>query len=93
MSDELFHIVFSGELLPDRQQADVAAALERLFKSDSETIARLFDGRSHIVKRSADTATAERYRISMERAGAIVELKPLMTPDENATPASSKLAA
>ena len=70
MKELRYDILFSGELLPGFDSATVAANLARLFKATPETVTRLMDGHSHVLKRDTDHDTAAKYRSAMEKAGA-----------------------
>ena len=73
----LFEVAFSGELVPGADAAQVRANLARLFQADPQRIAALFSGRRTVIKSNLDAASAEKYRLTLERAGARVEVSPL----------------
>jgi len=66
----VYEIVFTGELQPGAQLEVVKANLARLFQADEQRIALLFSGRRLVLKNNLDAAGAEKYRSSLERAGA-----------------------
>ncbi|QXI27454.1 hypothetical protein [Pseudomonas vanderleydeniana] len=70
----LYEIVFSGELLPDAPAEQVRSNLARLFQADAQRIELLFSGRRLVLKNNLDAAAAEKYRSTIERAGARVEV-------------------
>jgi hypothetical protein len=73
---ERFDVYFRGECLDGAAEADVRAALGRLFRADGQTLDRLFSGDLQRIKRGVDHPTAEKYRTAMERAGARALIRP-----------------
>jgi hypothetical protein len=74
MESEKFDLVFSGQLLPRQNIADVKANMAALFNVSEGQINTLFSGKTVVLKRSLDLAAANRYRIALKKAGARVEL-------------------
>jgi len=72
-----YEIAFSGQLVPGAQLEQVQANLTRLFQADAQRIAMLFSGRRIVIKQDLDAAGAEKYRATLERAGARVEVRAL----------------
>lgn len=68
----LYEVVFAGELLADADPFQVRVNLARLFQTDLQRIEALFDGRRTVIKGNLDAAAAEKYRLTLERAGARV---------------------
>jgi hypothetical protein len=71
---KLYEIVFSGQLVPGAQLDRVKANLAKLFQADAQRIALLFSGRRLVLKNNLDQAGAEKYRSTLERAGAMAEV-------------------
>jgi hypothetical protein len=69
----LYEIVFTGQLVPGAQRERVEANLATLFQADAQRIELLFSGRRLVLKNNLDEAAAEKYRSTLERAGALVE--------------------
>jgi hypothetical protein len=69
-----FEIVFSGQLVAGAAIEPVQANLARLFQADAQRIALLFSGRRMVIKNNLDAASAEKYRMTLERAGARAEV-------------------
>lgn len=84
---KLYEIVFSGQLVPGAQAERVQANLAKLFQADAQRIALLFSGRRLVLKNNLDQAGAEKYRSTLERAGAFVEV--VAMPVEAAVEAES----
>jgi hypothetical protein len=72
---KLYEIVFSGQLVPGAKLEKVQANLAKLFQADAQRIALLFSGRRLVLKNSLDQANAEKYRSTLERAGAHVDVR------------------
>ncbi len=69
-----YDIVFSGQILPGADLAQVKTRLAALFKMDSDGVARLFSGKRFFIKKGVDGETAEKYKTALEKAGAACEL-------------------
>jgi hypothetical protein len=70
----LYEIVFTGQLVPGAQLDKVQANLGKLFHSDAQRLELLFSGRRLVLKNNLDGEAAEKYRSTLERAGALVEV-------------------
>lgn len=69
-----YEIAFSAQLVPGAQLELVKANLAKLFQADEQRLALLFSGRRIVIKSNLDAAGAEKYRSTLERAGALVEV-------------------
>ncbi|MGE8502585.1 MAG: hypothetical protein ACN6P1_10195 [Pseudomonas sp.] len=69
-----YEIAFSGQLVPGAQLELVKANLAKLFQADAQRIAQLFSGRRIVIKNNLDAVGAEKYRATLERAGALVDV-------------------
>lgn len=69
-----YEVVFSGQLVPGADLALVQANLGRLFQADAQRIELMFSGRRLVIKNNLDELAAEKYRSTLERAGALVEI-------------------
>ncbi|BAN47319.1 hypothetical protein [Metapseudomonas resinovorans] len=84
-----YEIAFSGKLVAGAQLELVQANMAKLFQADATRVAMLFSGRRVILKNNLDEATAEKYRVTLERAGALVEvlsMEPVIEEVELAPP-------
>lgn len=70
-----YEIAFTGQLVPGAQLESVQANLAKLFQADAQRIALLFSGRRIVIKNNLDAAGAEKYRSTLLRAGAQVEVR------------------
>ncbi|MEO9333253.1 hypothetical protein [Ectopseudomonas guguanensis] len=77
-----YEIAFSGQLVPGAQPELVRANMAKLFQADAQRIAQLFSGRRIVIKNNLDAAAAEKYRATLERAGAHVEVVDMDMPIE-----------
>jgi hypothetical protein len=84
MSATRFDILFAGELMADADPDEVRLQLQQRLKLSEETATRLFSGRTLVLKRDVDVATASRYREIFRDAGALVETRPV--PPQDASP-------
>ncbi len=69
-----YEIAFSAQLVPGAQLESVKANLAKLFQADAQRLDLLFSGRRIVIKSNLDEAAAEKYRSTLERAGALVEV-------------------
>lgn len=70
-----YEIAFAGQLVPGAQLESVKANLAKLFQADAQRIALLFSGRRIVIKNNLDAAGAEKYRSTLLRAGALVDVR------------------
>ncbi|MDG1581374.1 hypothetical protein [Pseudomonas sp. GOM6] len=82
----LYEIAFSGQVVPGAAVEQVKANLARLFQADEQRIALLFSGRRIVIKSGLDAAGAEKYRSTMERAGAIALVQALQVEEVDMAP-------
>lgn len=95
-----YEIAFSGQLVPGADADQVKANLARLFQADAQRIALLFSGRRIVIKNNLDAAGAEKYRVTLERAGARVDVRDMdveieeveLAPPPPAEPAAPTVA-
>lgn len=97
MSEELYSLVFRGDIVFGHHIGEVKQALQKMFKTNEQQIERLFTGRPLTIKKNLPQAEAERYRLAMHKAGAEVEVKPqtadLVKPKPAAGSMAERLAA
>lgn len=74
MNEERYDLMFSGELVPGFELAQVKKNLQQLFRLDENKISALFSGKSIPLKKGVDSDAANKYRVAMKKAGARVEL-------------------
>jgi hypothetical protein len=88
MSDALYSVVFKGEVATGQDPETVKARLAQLFKIDPAKAAALFNPKGVPIKKRLDEATAKKYQLAMQKAGAIAEVVPEqpLTPPREAPP-------
>ena len=79
-----FRLVFKGEVEGDQHAAVVSGRLAALLKLDDKQMEVLFSGKAVVVKKSADEATAVRYRNAFKKAGARLRVIPFEAVSEQA---------
>ncbi len=82
----LYEIAFAGQLVPGAQPELVKENLARLFQADEQRIALLFSGRRIVIKSNLDAAGAEKYRATLERAGAVAIVQSLAIEEVELAP-------
>jgi hypothetical protein len=75
MSEECYEVVFRGDVLAGQSVMEVKQRLTRIFKTDVEHIDKMFSGRPFVVKSNLNQKTAEHYKSSMLKAGALVDVR------------------
>lgn len=69
-----YEIAFSAQLVPGARLELVKNNLSKLFQADEKRLTLLFSGRRIVIKSNLDAAGAEKYRSTLERAGAVVDV-------------------
>lgn len=77
MSDELFEIAFSGQIIEGYDRETVKKQIGQIFKADPARLEQMFSGRRVIIKREADEATSTKYRSAFKKCGAVCEVRAL----------------
>ena len=77
MAELRYQVIFRGKTVPDTPIEDVKANLAKLFKTNDIRINRLFSGQAVALKKGLRREEGERYRVLLERAGALCEVVPL----------------
>ena len=70
-----YNVYFAGQLLEGHDLAGVRARIGKLFNADAPTLDKLFSGKTQLLKRDCDKATALKYKQAMEQAGALPVIK------------------
>ncbi len=77
MSENLFRVVFKGEIGFDFDEDEVKANLQKFSGFSMDKIERLFAGGTHVLKKNAEQDAANRFRDALIRLGALVEVEPM----------------
>lgn len=98
MSDVVYAIVFSGEVVEGFQTFSVKAHLSQMLKADANKMATLFSGKPIVLKRTADKQEAIKYGTALKKVGADVKIKAMKAeaapaPKRPATPSTDAPAA
>ena len=75
MNTSSIDIVLTGELAEHINFEQACAAIEKLFKLSNEQAQQLLNTAPRVIKRGLDTATAEKYQQTIEKAGLKVQLQ------------------
>ncbi len=78
MADELFNVIFRGDIVPGQVLADVKARFAQLFKLDQAKVDAYFTGKPVVLKKDCDRATADKFKAALQQAGAVVDIKSAM---------------
>lgn len=83
MSEELFEVAFSGEIIAGADIEQVKAKVAAMFKADAAKLQHLFSGKRVVIKKNIDQATANKYQLALKNAGAQCEIKSLSAASES----------
>jgi hypothetical protein len=81
MVGETYRIVFKGETLQPHSVAETKNALAQVFKLTPSQLDAMFSGKTVTIKKGLDEATARKYRLAFEKAGA----RAYVVPEKPAT--------
>lgn len=93
MADELFNVIFRGDVLPGQNLAEVKARFAQLFKMDVAKAESFFSGKPVVLKPNCDRATADKFKAVLEQAGAMVEIRTVAPAQPVAAPPAPKPAS
>jgi hypothetical protein len=79
MSEELYNLEFSGQIIPGWDIDEVKANLTKLLKANEEKILKLFSGDRFLIKKNVDHQTVIKINNVLKDAGADC----MITPVEN----------
>lgn len=75
MSDDLFEVAFSGEIIEGENAEDVRARVGKIFNADETKLTHLFSGKTIVIKKNIDQQTAAKYEAALNKAGAECEIR------------------
>lgn len=75
MSEQHFEVVFRGDVEPGQSVMEVKEGLAKLFKADPARIEQMFSGKPVVIKGNLDEETALHYQSSLQKVGAVVEIR------------------
>ena len=81
MSEQHFEVVFRGDVEPGQSVMDVKDGLAKLFKADPARIEQMFSGKPVVIKSNLDEDTALHYQSSLQKVGALVEIRSTQPAD------------
>ncbi|MEN8166484.1 MAG: hypothetical protein ABFR65_03285 [Pseudomonadota bacterium] len=79
MSLETYNVYFSGQIMKDRDPAEVRKRIGALFKLKEAGLEQLFSGQAVAIKQGVDMEQAVKYRLAFREAGALVDIRPVET--------------
>jgi len=71
---KLFEVVFQGRLVDGADPGTVKKNIASLFNTDAANLEKLFSGKRFVIKGNLDEQTAQKYRLAMEKAGAVCQI-------------------
>jgi hypothetical protein len=72
---QLYDIYFSGQVMDGHDPAEARIQVGKLFKADQRQLEKLFSGTPIKIRSGVDEETATKYRVTLRKAGALVEIK------------------
>lgn len=80
MSDELFNVVFRGDIVPGQSLPEVKQRFAQVFRLTPDKVDAYFSGKPVVLKKECDRATADKFRAVLQQAGAVVDIKSASAP-------------
>lgn len=74
MSEELFDLIFRGELVKNIEASQARQNVQQLFKIPVTKVDALFSGKPVVLKRGLNMDAANKYRVAIKKAGALVDV-------------------
>ena len=81
MSDVLYRLTFSGEVLEGQHPAVVREKLAALLKLESKRVEKLFSGDTVVIKKSVDETMAARFQTAFKQAGGKLRVTRISGPE------------
>ena len=88
---ERYNVYFAGRLMDGHDLGSVREKLAKVFNLDQPTLDKLFSGKNQLIKSDCDKATALKYKVVMQRAGAEATINSLESESKQANPAPTKM--
>ncbi len=85
-----YSLVFDGTIVHGHSIEDVKNNLGKLLKIGEKEIERFFVSGSVTIKKDVDYKTALKFQKAFEKAGAVLNIKPVQSPEKTDTTASEK---
>lgn len=82
MSEELFDLIFRGEIVKNIDEKLARKNVQQLFKIPAAKIDALFSGRPVVLKRGLNMEVANKYRVAIKKAGALVNIVAQAAPTQ-----------
>lgn len=70
-----YQVIFAGKIIEHADIDMVKTNVARVFSLSPDRVDKLFSGRHIVLKKDIDQATAERYKTTLQRAGALCEIE------------------
>ncbi len=80
MAEELFKIVFKGEIGLDFEEEEVKQKLQEFCRFDRNRVEQLFSGGTFVLTKNIDQEKASRFQGQFQKIGAMVEVLPMASP-------------
>lgn len=83
MLTQTYDIYFSGKIIDGNDPTETRVQVGKLFKANHNQLEKLFSGNPVKIRSDVDEETATKYRITLQKVGALVEIKPSSTTTTN----------
>lgn len=87
---ERYNVYFAGRLVDGHDLDSVRKKMAKAFNADQHTLDKLFSGEVQLIKSGCDKATAIKYKVVMQRAGAEPAIASITSDPKQATAAGIK---
>lgn len=90
MSEELFDLIFQGEIVKNIDERLARKNVQQLFKIPAAKIDALFSGKPVVLKRGLNMDVANKYRVAIKKAGAVVNVVAQAAPTQKSDSPSAQ---
>ena len=73
---DIYRIIFEGKTAQGQDIARTKSALQTLFRTDEDTVEKLFSGKRIILKKQLSLELAQKYQATLEKTGALCYIDP-----------------
>ncbi|MDE0929351.1 MAG: hypothetical protein OSA77_01585 [Halioglobus sp.] len=88
---ERYNVYFAGRLMDGHDLDSVREKLAKVFNVGQQTLDKSFSGKNQLIKSDCDKATALKYKVVMQRAGADPTINRIESEPIQANPAPAKI--
>jgi len=93
MSQEIYRVIFKGEISENANQDDVKAKLSKVLKMSEEKAEKLFSGKPIVIKKNANLESCKKIQAVFKKVGAVCVIKKQAPPKKEETASEFNVSA